>query len=39
MYSFKRIKLKRFKENKFATRSLGFPFTIPFNGALAELFP
>jgi hypothetical protein len=39
LYSFKRIKLKRFKENQFAPRPLGFPLTIPFNGAPAELFP
>jgi hypothetical protein len=38
LYSFKRIKLKRFKENRFAPRPLGFPLTIPFNGAPAELF-
>jgi hypothetical protein len=39
LYSFKRIKLKRFKENQFAPRPLGFPLTISFNGAPAELFP
>jgi hypothetical protein len=39
LYSFKIIKLKRFKENRFAPRPLGFPLTIPFNGAPAEVFP
>jgi hypothetical protein len=39
LYSFKRIKLKRFKENQFAPRPLWFPLTISFNGVPTELFP